>query len=1128
MLSSDGRIVGWTLCLAVVFSVVVAGPATADHGTSDDWEGGFDPAQHSTVVDYQYSRLLTHTFSCDTPSGCVWPGDNSFHSPDDTVEQVCEFLFTEVLWGDCSDSAPGGWTLVSSVEQIHDPPTWSLRFCTVSGWGQSPLEDDWGTTDGPIDAEGHRSNVDEIGESMWFDPVPVATSIHEPPFCGVWARTTPPEPGIDPVVVEPQTCSREGFVWFSEYGGCRPEDCSAIGGGYVRNPDDGWCEPAPPPGGILNSCIANFEILFPDLARRSSYDEPHERRAHCSGRRLNYVPVWVTDHDGDAQRAETSQTVTHRVLHITGATPVLNPPSTGFDWNPDNRCDGADELNVHAAVDYDCLQVSVTAQAGFAGVNYSGSHFRASGCANPVGWAQTAERVCDSAAGVWYGTAQEHDPGAWTVTVGDLARAGTSDHLVSVPFVVDVADWGDADWLQITAVASDYWDSATHSTSRDTVTFRVARREGPPPSSDIIEVNVHEVADLPYSEGSRWVWWPRPGRWVPHIDDRRFVKIARSELLANDACPADLDCTDPAQWPVSVPALEAQRCTSWAFKARPTSRMLSTGQGLVGCDDLNDATDAGVQYWPRHWAAGTDTFTYETPGGVATVAVRFTDAPPVSRDVLANVAGTTYHTAGFDAPAESSVRYCYVWNSRYNTCQRYKYRYYVGHVRSDNLSFAAELFTAGLRIDEIMDTDPEGDAAHLDLIAGHNPELSGGVGVHAASGGPSLWDLDETSASTYSNNPLCGYHGTCLSDAQLLTSFLRRPLDDPVNPDTGTALTGVSGCVQAGTASITTDLTIYRNPNNGKAAYPGELRHWTGDDPGAGCAPALAASCDAGAGAIPAWTLCLTLWPDSPGPQQLDLAYRACDERLDAFNADRAAAEAAGRTEADYCSEGTITVLLGDCIWDPTDAERAALAALVGWHSFLEALPEGPPGERWPPHPEVPGGDRHIVVANSPVWPRVATADALDVDKGAGCVWSAQWLRATVTQMLPWVPAHRTAVETHGGLAQWLGMWDRLSAGQRAEAQRLHDGGDLTSVACPITAAADGTQPAEQNLSYRQCRWELARPGVWHWTLDAGFTDGTRTVTETLAEDITWFRSFNAYTNQRTWWRDGRAQPVAG
>ena len=1121
-LSTGGRAVGWTLCLVLVLAVVAAGPVAADHATSNDWEGEFDPAQHSTVVHYQYSRLLTHTFRCDAPSGCLGPALTPL-SEGDIVERRCEFLFTEVLWGDCSDSAPDGWTLVSSVEQIHDPPTWSLRFCTVSGWGQSFLEEDWGTTDGPIDAEGHRSDVDQIGESMWFDPVPVATSIHEPPFCGVWARTTPPEPIVGPVVepivgpvVEPQECSRPGFVWFSEYGGCRPEDCSAIGGGYVRNPDDGWCEPAPPPGDVLDSCVANFEILFPHLASRPSFDEPGERRAYCSRRRSNYVPAWVTDHDGNPQREATTQTVAQRVLHITGASPVLNPPFDGFDWNPDNRCDGRDELNVHPAVAYDCLRVSVTVRAGFAGVDHSGSYFVTGACANPVGWAQTAEQVCDSAAGAWYGTTQSDDPGEWTVTVGGLARVGTSDHLVSVPFVVDVADWGDADWLHVTAVASDYWDSATGSTSRDTLTFRVARREGPPPSSDIIEVSVAEVADLPYRTGGRWVSWPPPGGYVAHIEDERFVEITRSKLLANDACPADLDCTDPAQWPVSIPAREAQRCTSWAFRAQTSGRMLSTGQGLVGCDDLNGATDPGVRYWPRPWAAGIDAFTYETPGGTANVAVRFTDAPPAPRHVLASVAGSTHHTAVFDAPAERSARYCYLWNDFYNTCQRHKSRYYVDHTRNDARGFSATLFAAGLPLDEIRDADPDGDAAHLELTAGHNPELSGGVGVYAPSNGRSLWDPDETSASSYTNNRMCGFHGTCLSDAGMFSSFLRLPLDDPVDPRTGAALTRVSGCVQADASSITTDLTFYDNPRNRKTAYPGELRRWTGGDPGAGCAPVPAASCDAGIGAALEWMLCLTLWPDSAGPQQLDLAYRACDERLEAFTGDRTGAEAAGRSEADYCSEGTITVLLGACTWDPTDAERAALVARVGWHSFLEALPQGPPGEPWPPHPEVPGGDRHIVVAHSPVWPRIAAADALDVHDGAGCVWSAQWLQATMTQMLPWVPAHRAAVEAHGGLIQWLGMWDRLSADQQAEARALHTDGDLTSVACPVAAAADGTQPAGQNLSYRQCRWELARPGVWHWTLDAGFTDGTRTVTETLAADLTWFRSFDAYTKQQT------------
>lgn len=945
--------------------------------------------------------------------------------------------------------------------------------------------------------------------------------------CGHWkAPTTPttvPPTPTTPTTVPPTTttlttkeCSRAGFVWFSEYGGCRPEDCSTIGTGYVRNPDDGWCEPAPPPGDVLESCVANFEILFPDLAWQRPFDEPAERREYCAQRRLNYVPVWVTDHDGDPQRAGTTQTVAHRALHITRASPVLNPPIESLDWNPDNRCDGADELNVHPDVDYDCLRVAVTVQAGFAGVHHSGSYFRASPCSNPVGWSKTAERVCDSAAGHWYGTDRSDDPGEWTVTVGELARVGTSDHLVSVPFAVDVDDWGDADWLYITAVASDYWDSATDSESRDTLTFQVARREGSPPSSDIIDVNIARVADLPYRTGTRWVPWPPPtGQHVDYVEDERFVEIARSKLLANDTCPADVDCTDPAQWPVSIPAPEAQRCTTWAFEAPATYPMLSTGQGLVGCDDLNDAADPSVQYWPQHWAAGVDTFTYETPGGVANVAVRFTDTAPAPRAVSASVPGTAYRAAVFDDPVESSSRYCSLRDPIYNTCKKYKHRYYVDHTRNHNLGFATELYTAAVALEEIRVADPDGDAAHLELTAGHNPELTGTVGVYAPASGRSLWNPDETSASGYDNNPICGIYGTCLSDTELFTEYLRIPLDAPVDPGTGTSLTGVAGCVQADTYSITTDLTIHANPINRKAVYPDELRRWTGD-PGAGCAPSLAESCDAAAGAVLDWKLCLTLWPDTTGPQQLDLAYRACDERLDAFTGDRAGAEAAGRSMSDYCSDGTITVLLGDCIWDPTDADRAALAAMVGWHSLLEALPQGPPGEPWPPHPEVPGGDRHIVVANSPVWPRITTPDALDVDDGAGCLWSAQWLRATMTQMLPWVPAHRAAVEAHGGFTQWLAMWDRLDADQQAEARALHVDGDLTTVACPVAAAADSTQPAGQNQSYRQCRWELTRPGVWHWTLDAGYTDGTRTVTETLATDITWFRSFDAYTEQQT------------
>ena len=1105
------------LCIALVLSAVAVGPAAADHQDSAEWTGSFDPALHSTVVTYAWSLRQVVTFTCDTPTGCILPDNPTSYDQGDTTTRECEYLGSleeggtaTVLVGDCSTEAPAGWVHTSTQTLVHDPPTWSLRFCTQEGWGQDPLYSAWGTTDGPINDEGHRATLDSPPLPSMWGPLPTATTVNEPPFCGDWERATTTT--TTPTTTTPTTtttttpttqeCSRPGFVWFSEYGGCRPEDCSAIGGGYVRNPDDGWCEPAPPPGDVLNSCVANFEILFPHLAWRSSYDEPDERREYCSRRRLNYVPVWVTDHDGEPLREGTTATVAQRVLHITGATPALNPPSDGFDWNPDNRCDGADELNVHPSVDYDCLRVSVTVRAGFAGVNHSGSYYRASGCANPVGWAQTAERVCDSAAGAWYGTARDDDPGEWTVTVGDLARAGTSDHLVSVPFVVDVTDWGDADWLHITAVATDYWDSATDNTSRDTLNFEVARREGPPPSSDIIEVNVAEVADLPYREGSRWRWWPQPGRWVPYIEDERFVEIARSDLLANDACPDDLDCADPAQWPVSIPAPEAQRCSSWAFLA--SSPMLVTSQGLVGCDDLNDATGAIVQYWPQHWAAGTDTFTYETPGGVATVTVRFTDAPPAVQQLVASDAGTALDVAVFGSPNE--------WFG-------YDYVYYATYTRDPALGFSARHYSTAVPLDAIRDGDPDGDTASVEITDAHNPHLHGNAATVAAATF-SHWRLTDTAEATVQRCSL-----TCRSAEEAFASFLSgSTLTAATNPADGSTTAVRRSCVADAATSVTDEITSSRAYWD---SYPDSVALWgAADASDSGCLPQVAAGCQAAT--LADWSLCYSLWPATSGPQQLGVAYRACDERLDAFNDDRTDAEAAGRSESDYCSEGTITVLLGDCVWDPTDADRAALAAKVGWYSFLEALPEGPPGEPWPPHPEVPGGDRHIVVANSPVWPRVATADALDVDDGAGCVWSAQWLQATVTQMLPWVPAHRAAVEAHGGFAQWLGRWDRLSADQQAEAQALHVDGDLVSVACPVTAAADGTQPADQNLSYQLCRWELTRPGVWHWTLDAEYTDGTRTVTETLAEDITWFRSFDAYTNQRTWWRHRRAQTAAG
>ena len=172
-----------------MLSVVAVGTAGADHESSDEWEGSFDPAVHSTIVTYAWSVLRDNTYRCDTPAGCVWRDDGvTFYSHGDTYVSHCEFLGANqvALVGDCSDSTPAGWKLTQSTLTHHDPPTWSLRFCTQPGWGQNSNNSAWGTTDGPINDGGHRATLDSPPLPSMWGPLPSATTVNEPPFCGDW------------------------------------------------------------------------------------------------------------------------------------------------------------------------------------------------------------------------------------------------------------------------------------------------------------------------------------------------------------------------------------------------------------------------------------------------------------------------------------------------------------------------------------------------------------------------------------------------------------------------------------------------------------------------------------------------------------------------------------------------------------------------------------------------------------------------------------------------------------------------------------------------------------------------------------------------------------------------------
>lgn len=136
---------------------------------------------------------------------------------------------------------------------------------------------------------------------------------------------------------------------------------------------------------------------------------------------------------------------------------------------------------------------------------------------------------------------------------------------VDTPIIVSITDWGDVSHLLVTITARSpyyserreylgggverfYWRShwGTYFPAlTDSVTVTVPRRSGPPPTDDVVQVNIAEIAALGYDR--TWTCCPRRKRIT---NDLRFVSLLRSELLSNDACEIGIDCSDPDQWPM--------------------------------------------------------------------------------------------------------------------------------------------------------------------------------------------------------------------------------------------------------------------------------------------------------------------------------------------------------------------------------------------------------------------------------------------------------------------------------------------------------------------------------------------------------------------------------------------------
>ena len=210
--------------------------------------------------------------------------------------------------------------------------------------------------------------------------------------------------------------------------------------------------------------------------------------------------------------------------------------------------------------------------------------------------------------------------------------------------------------------------------------------------------------------------------------------------------------------------------------------------------------------------------------------------------------------------------------------------------------------------------------------------------------------------------------------------------------------------------------------------------------------------------------------------------------------------------------------------------ERSLFVAQLKWATLVGIEARGEPGRPWPPHPDVPGGTAHLLVAGSPVWPVANPGGVWYAVRDDGCLWEVVSVQTRLTQLLPWSTSHRAGIENAdsarpgAGFGTYLSRWDNLSAAQQAQARQHHTDRDV-SASCGIETAKISVD------SYDRCRWELPAPGVWSWQARACFRGVAESVTfnecATLASGVEWFLEIIDYTSGITLRHDSGARPPA-
>ena len=210
--------------------------------------------------------------------------------------------------------------------------------------------------------------------------------------------------------------------------------------------------------------------------------------------------------------------------------------------------------------------------------------------------------------------------------------------------------------------------------------------------------------------------------------------------------------------------------------------------------------------------------------------------------------------------------------------------------------------------------------------------------------------------------------------------------------------------------------------------------------------------------------------------------------------------------------------------------DRSRLVSRLRWVTLVGIEAHGEPGRPWPPHPDVPGGTEYLLVAGSPVWPVTDSPGVWHVASDDGCRWEVISIETRLTQLLPWRPSHRAAIQNAdsarpgAGFDTYQSRWDNLSAAQQAQAQQHHTDRGV-SASCSIETAMVSAD------SYDRCRWQLPAPGVWSWQARACFRGVTKNTTfhqcATLARGVEWFLEIIDYTSGITLHHHSAAVPSA-